>query len=89
MPNVQPPAEAQWASVVMTAVVSAGEVIVWTPVNVLAASVLAIVADVVGNVIVVESVPARVMELFAVNVLALATVKVPVDAVIPKPLIEV
>lgn len=38
------------------------------PVNVLAASVRASVAEVVGNVIVVESVPESVMELFIVSV---------------------
>jgi len=47
---VHPPAEAQWASVVITGVVRAGLVIVWTPVNVWPASVLARVEDVVGNV---------------------------------------
>ena len=40
-----------------------GEVIVCTPVNVFAASVLAIVAEVEGKVIVVPSVPAKVSEL--------------------------
>lgn len=45
----------------------------------MAASVLAIVADVPGNVMVVESVPARVMELLAVRVLPSAIVKVADD----------
>lgn len=44
----------------MAGVVSAGEVIVWTPVNVCPASVRAIVAEVVGKVRVVASVPSRV-----------------------------
>lgn len=59
------------------------------PVKVCAASVLAIVADVEGNVIVVESVPARVMVLFETSVFPLATVRTPVVVVIVKPLIEV
>ena len=63
-----------------------GEVIVCTPVNVFAASVRAIVADVVGNVIVVPSVPASVSELFAVNVLRAPSVNIPVPAVIVLPL---
>jgi hypothetical protein len=40
---------------------------VWTPVNVCKASVSAIEADVDGNVIVVESVPVRVSELFILS----------------------
>jgi hypothetical protein len=46
------------------------------PEKVWAASVLAIVADVVGNVIVVESVPAKVNELLAVKVFPFAIVNV-------------
>lgn len=61
---------------VVTLVVIAGEVIVWTPVNVCAASVLAMVAVVVGKVIVVLSVPVRVSVLFAVSVFPLAIVSV-------------
>jgi len=45
-------------------------------VNVFAASVLAIVADVLGNVITVESAPAKVSEFEAANVLPSATVSV-------------
>jgi hypothetical protein len=48
-------------------------VIVSFPVNAFAASVRAIVAEEVGNVIVVESVPAIVIELLAVKVLPDAT----------------
>ena len=59
---------------------------VWCPVNVLAASVLAIVALVVGNVIVVLSVPAKVRLLFTVNVRAFARVNVPVEEVTVIPL---
>lgn len=50
----------QLVGVPSTGVVNDGEVIVCTHVNVLAASVLAIVAEVDGKVIVVPSVPARV-----------------------------
>src|SRR5438128_1323158 len=50
--------------------------IVWWPVKVLAASVRAMVAEVVGNVIVVLSVPASVNVLFAVSVLPLRIVSV-------------
>ena len=58
--------------------------IVWWPVKVLAASVRAIVAEVVGKVIVVASVPARVRLLFAVSVLrfAIVSVALPAGAVI-------
>jgi hypothetical protein len=49
---------------------------VCSPVNVCTASVLAIVADVVGNVIVVESVPVKVKDLLTVNVLPSATANV-------------
>jgi hypothetical protein len=49
---------------------------VCTPVNVLAASVLANVAEVVGNVIVVETVPEKVSVLFTVKVLPATKVKV-------------
>ena len=56
---------------------------VWCPVKVLAASVLAMVAEVVGKVMVVESVPARVKVLFTVRVLPSAMVKVePVAGVV-------
>jgi hypothetical protein len=47
------------------------------------------VAEVLGNVIVVPSVPARVRVFDTDNVLALVTVKAPVLEVIVKPLIEV
>ena len=53
-----------------------GELKVWVPVNVCAASVLAIVALVEGNVMVVASVPARVKLLFAARVFPSAIVKV-------------
>lgn len=56
--------------------------IVWCPVNVFAASVLAIVAEVDGNVIVVKSVPASVKILFTVKVTPFGTFNVPVLAVI-------
>jgi hypothetical protein len=61
------PSAVQFVSVPLAGVPSVGaentgDVIVCTPVNVFAASVLAIVADVEGNVIVVQSVPARVRE---------------------------
>lgn len=59
---------------VVMLVAMSGDVIVWTPVNVFAASVRARVADVVGNVIVVASVPARVSVLFMVATLPEATV---------------
>jgi hypothetical protein len=49
---------------------------VCVPVNVFAASVLAIVALVVGNVIVVASVPAKVSVLLNVNVLPATPVRV-------------
>ena len=52
------------------------ELKVCIPVNVCAASVLAMVASVVGKVIVLSSVPAKTMELFAVSVLPSAIVKV-------------
>ena len=54
--------------------------IVWCPVKVLAASVRAIVADVVGKVMVVVSVPAKVMLLLAVSVFPSAIVSVDDDA---------
>ena len=57
-----------------TGVVKDGEVMVWTPVNVFAASVRANVALVVGNVMVVPSVPANVNELLTVNDLPEATI---------------
>ena len=76
---------------VVILVLMAGEVMVWTPVNVCAASVRAIVALVVGKVIVVLSVPVMVIELLAVRVLPLAMVKVALvaGAVIATLLIEV
>ncbi len=64
------------AEAVTRLVVILGEVIVCTPVKVLAASVLAIVAEVDGNVIVVLSVPASVIELLAVRVFPSRMVKV-------------
>lgn len=57
-----------------TGVVKFGDVIVWTPVNVFAASVLARVAEVDGNVIVVASVPAKVRELLIATFFPLATI---------------
>jgi hypothetical protein len=63
--------------------------IVWWPVKVLAASVLAMVAEVAGKVITVESVPEKVMLLFAVRVLPLAMVRVPVVEVTISPFTEV
>jgi predicted amidohydrolase len=56
------------------------ELKVCVPVKVCAASVLAIVASAAGNVIVVPSVPAKVIELLAVNVFPSAMVKVALDA---------
>ena len=53
---------------------------VWWPVKVLAASVLASVADVVGNVMVVPSVPARVRELETVSSFPEATLSARYDA---------
>lgn len=61
------------AVIVATLPVAIGVLKVCTPVNVLAASVLAIVALVEGNVIVVASVPTRVRELDTFNFLPLAT----------------
>ena len=58
-------------SPVIAGVVNAGEVIVCTPVKVLAASVRAMVALVAGNVIVVPSVPAKVRELLTLKLLPL------------------
>ena len=60
---------------VIAGVVNAGEVIVWTPVNVLAASVRAMVASVDGNVIVrlsVDPVVASVRVLLTVSFLPAA-----------------
>ena len=62
---------------------------VCNPVNVCAVSVRAIVAEVVGNVIVVESVPAKVSVFDAVSVLLAASVSVPVPVVIVFPLTDV
>lgn len=47
------------------------------------------VADVLGKVIVVESVPARVSVLLAERVLPFVTVRVPVEEVIVRPFTEV
>jgi hypothetical protein len=78
------------ASPVIAGVVSAGEVIVCTPVKVCPASVRAMVAEVDGKVMVVLSVPVRVMELLAVNVLPAAMFKVFVPfAVMVKPFVVV
>jgi hypothetical protein len=60
-------------------VVKTQEVAVDAPVNVFAASVRAIVADVVGNVIIVESVPENVSELLAVIDFPAATVNDPIN----------
>jgi hypothetical protein len=72
-------------------VVNTGEVIVCTPVNVFAASVRAIVAEVEGNVIVVESVPSNVILLLNVRVLPATPVSVyvPVVKVLPFILVAV
>jgi hypothetical protein len=56
----------------MVGVVSAGLVIVCTPVNEFAASVLAMVAEEPGNVIFVPSVPARVKLLLTLRTFPLA-----------------
>lgn len=56
-----------------TGVVKFGDVMVCTPVNVLAASVRAIVALVDGNVMVVASVPAKVRSLLKIGALPAAT----------------
>ena len=64
------------AVIVATLPVAMGVLNVCTPVNVFAASVLAIVAEVEGNVIVVESVPARVKVLLDVRVFPSAIVSV-------------
>ena len=76
--NTKPSVEvvAMFAFVSVASVRMAGEVIVCTPVKVFAASVLANVAEVVGNVIVVASVPANVNELLNVSVLPAAPVSV-------------
>lgn len=58
---------------------------VWIPVKVLAASVLAIVAEVVGNVMTVESVPDRVSEFVTANTFAFVIVIVPVEGVMVSP----
>jgi hypothetical protein len=70
----------------MAGVVRAGEVIVWTPVNVCPASVLAMVAEVDGKVMVVESVPSRVKDFKKLSVLAAVPVRVYVPAVKVLPL---
>ena len=78
------------ASPVIAGVVKAGEVIVCTPVNVFAASVRAMVALVLGNVIVVPSVPARVKELLIVSVLLAAPkASVPSLVVTVRPFVKV
>lgn len=59
------------------------------PVNVLAASVLAIVAEVVGNVITVLSVPESVIVFVTARVFAFVIVIVPVVVVIVSPLTDV
>lgn len=64
------------AEVVIAGVVSAGEVIVCTPVKVFAASVRAIVALVVGNVITVLSVPLKVRVLVKFRVFPAVPVSV-------------
>jgi len=77
-------------AIVVLPVITGIEEKVCTPVKVLAASVLAMVADVVGNVMVVLSVPARVTELLQVKVLPAAIVKVLVPlAVMARLLIRV
>jgi hypothetical protein len=63
----------------MAGVVRAGEVMVCTPVNVLAASVLAMVALVDGKVMVVESVPSKVRVFRKLRVLP----PVPVNVYVP------
>lgn len=60
---------------VVMLVVKSGEVIDWIPVNVFAASVLAIVADVVGKVMVVPSVPANVREFDTLSFFVVATIE--------------
>lgn len=61
---------------VVRLVVMSGEVIDWTPVKVCPASVRAMVALVLGKVIVVESVPSRVRDLLTIRVLPSAMVRV-------------
>lgn len=62
---------------------------VWWPVNVLAASVRAIVAEVLGKVITVESVPDSVKVLVTDRVFRFVMVNVPVEVVMVRLLIEV
>lgn len=57
--------------------------------KVCAASVLAIVAEVVGKVMVVESVPSKVRVFATLKVFPLVMVRVPVEEVIVSPFIEV
>ena len=64
------------AVIVATLEAAMGVLKVWMPVNVFAASVRAIVAEVEGNVIVVVSVPANVSELLNVNVFPATPVRV-------------
>jgi hypothetical protein len=70
-------------------VVRAGEVMVWTPVNVCPASVRAMVAEVLGKVMVVESVPSRVKVFKKLRVLPAVPVKVYVPVVKVFPLMVV
>lgn len=63
--------------------------VVETPVKVFPASVLARVAEVVGNVITVESVPEKVSVFVTAKVLRFVIVKVPVEEVTVRPLILV
>lgn len=65
--------------VLVIVAITGAELNVWTPVNVCAASVLAIVAVVVGNVITVASVPATVMLLLAVKVFPVAIAARPAE----------
>ena len=65
-----------------TGVVNTQEVAVEAPTKVLAASIRATVAEVLGKVMVVASVPARVRVLLTVNVFPAANVNVPVELVI-------
>lgn len=62
---------------------------VWVPVKVWAASVRAIVAEVVGNVITVESVPDSVSVFVTANVFKLVSVSVPVVVEMVSPFTEV
>lgn len=88
------PSGAPSSAVGLIFVVIVGEVstqaeAVEAPVKVFAASVLAIVAEVVGNVITVESVPERVRVFVTENTFKLVIVSVPVEEVMVNPFIEV